>query len=379
MQNTSAWPESWSAHDQKMKPYLWSHRAVGWSKSGLGLLILYVLLFTPIGFNLEVYFAERIETTFLRWLCFFGVVGAVWLLLTLPFSLLSFYVERQFGMSKQSLVSWFADLVKGLGLGAVIGTITLGFLYLSVRFFPAGWWFSAATFLVLFSILLAQLTPVLLLPLFFQLKPMEAGVLKERLLALCKKFEVEVGDVYHLGLGMKTEKGNAAFVGLGKTKRILIGDTLYERFSHDEVEAVFAHELGHQVNNDLWKGISIAAVLLYISFFLASLIVKWWVFPAFGTDLLHPIGLFLFLVTLTVVQYPSGVLQAMYSRSRERAADRFAEEKIGLGAKLADALERLTFQNYSVFRPNAVMEFLTHSHPASWRRITKLRHVGNPS
>jgi STE24 endopeptidase len=365
--------ETWAAHDLKVKPYIWSHRAVNLSKTALGLIVLFWLIFTPFGRSLESYFGGVAGNNFIRWLLYFGVLGFGWVSIGLPFSALHFCIERRFGLSKQSMGSWLGDLVKGLLLGAVIGSITLGILYLCQNIFPRSWWFFAATLLVLFSILLAQLTPVLLIPLFFALKPMEDGSLKTRLLDLCKKFNVEVKDVFHLGLGVKTEKGNAAFVGLGRTKKIMIGDTLYERFSADEVEAVFAHELGHQVNNDLWKGIFIAALLLYISFFASFWISRHWVLPYFGAELIQPFGLFLFLLTLSVVQYPSGILQVIYSRSREWAADHFASDKIGLGKLLADALERLTLQNYSLFKPNVVIEFLTHSHPASWRRISRLR------
>src|SRR5439155_25316393 len=112
-------------------------------------------------------------------------------------------------------------------------------------------------------------------------------------------------------------------------------------------EAVFAHELGHQVHDDLWKGIAFSAVFTYIAFFLADLVVHAFIYASADTTLERPYGLLLFFVVLTVVQIPVGVLSAMFSRGRERAADAFAAERIGASAPLALALEQLTLQNYS--------------------------------
>lgn len=204
---------------------------------------------------------------------------------------------------------------------------------------------------------------------------MEAGALKDRLLELCRRYQIKVGEVYHLGLGEKTEKGNAAFVGLGKTKRIIIGDTLYEKFPPEEVEAVFAHELGHQVHQDIWKGIGLSAVLLFLAFYITELIYENWLGALLQQTLHSAYGLLFFLITLSVVQIPLGFLQTLFSRQRERAADRFASETVKMPKELASALEKLTYQNWSYFKPAAIIEFFTYSHPAPWRRISKLKQT----
>ena len=369
----SALPEMWQKHDARIKPYIWKHRIVGLSRSALGLAFLGWLLFGMRGQFLDVVLSEGITSPFLLWLAFFGIIGAFWEFISFPFSFSSHQIERDYGLSKQKMGSWLWDKVKGMLVVSVLGTIALGIVFISVRWCQSSWWFVCATLFLLFSIVLAQLAPVILIPLFFKLKPMDATPLKERLLKLCQKFNVEVKEVYHLGLGEKTEKGNAAFVGLGKTKRILIGDTLYEKHSEDQVEAVFAHELGHQVHNDLWKGIGFSAVFTYLAFFAANTLANGGVLSYFATEIDRPFGIFVFFILLSVVQMPVGVLQAAFSRYRERMADAFAAGKIGTAAPLADALEQLTLQNWSYFRPNAVLEFLTYSHPAPWRRITKLR------
>jgi STE24 endopeptidase len=306
-------------------------------------------------------------------LIFFGMLALIWEGLSFPFSLCGYHVERRFGLSRQNLGSWLADQGKGLVLKALLGGIALSVVWLTVEYFGAWWWLACATLFFLFSIGLAQLAPILLIPIFFKMKPMSEGPLKQRLLGLCRQFGIQVSEVYHLGLGEKTEKGNAAFMGLGRTKRIVIGDTLYEKYAAQEVEAVFAHELGHQVHNDLWKGIWLSTALLFFSFFAASWLGEQFVYPLVGTSAHSPFGLLIFFTIFSVVQMPLGILQAAYSRSRERAADAFALNKVGLAGSLADALEKLTVQNFGMFRPHPLMEFLFYSHPAPWRRILLLR------
>ncbi len=361
-------PKTWSEHDQKVRPYVWSHRFVSYARLLLG------LAFLVFGFKRKIFWGWQMEIEawaahpWVAWLAYFGLLGVTWEILSFPASFASYRVERSFGLSRQKVGAWFIDQMKGWGVGAVLGAIILSALFWVVRICGQSWWAFAATFLVLFSILLAQLAPVLFIPLFFKLKPLPAGELKERLLALCQKFQIHVKEIYHLGMGEKTEKGNAAFTGLGRTKRILIGDTLYEKYPADQVEAVFAHELGHQVHNDLWKGIFFSTFWIYLGFYVTNR-----VFGGMQEEISRPLGMLIFFLLFTLIQIPIGVLQAAYSRNRERAADAFAAETTKLSVPLADSLERLTLQNWGYFHPNPILEFLTYSHPAPWRRITRLR------
>lgn len=353
-------PESWIEHDRKVRPYVWSHRRLAIVQAALGLVALGLLW--KFGAGLEEALAAHLSGYGL-WLAYFGALGGAWSVVTFPFGVGHWRIERAYDLSRQPFRAWMADMVKALLVGGILGAIAMGAVYASVRLASEHWWLAAATLLVLFSILLAQLAPVLLIPIFYKLRPMEPGPLKTRLLDLCRQFDIDVKDVYHLGMREKTEKGNAAFTGLGRTKRILIGDTLYEAFPPEQVEAVFAHELGHQVHHDLWKGIGLSTLGIYASFFLASLLVE--------VD--GPYAFLRFFIALLFIRLPAGVLESAYSRSRERAADRFADERLGKGSALADALERLTFQNFGFFKPRALLEFLSHSHPAPWRRIAALR------
>lgn len=361
-------PESWLAHDRSLRPYLWSHRIVSWGSSLIGLLLVVWLLFYQGIARVEARVNEMAHAPFARWMLFFAAVVLLSKLASFPFSIAGYVIERKFNLSRQTFGKWLLDQVKGILVAAVLGFIVLGVLYWLTTSGHPYWWVGAWAFLVFFSIVLAQLLPVVLLPIFIKMKPLE-GELRTRLLELASRFKVKVAEVYQLGLGEKTEKGNAAFLGIGRTKRIVIGDTLHQKFPIDEVEAVFAHELGHQVHHDLWKGLALSAFFMLFTLFLADL--------AFGRFVVGSIatapGLFVFFVFWTLVQIPFNVAQAYYSRQKEWAADDFASTTVGMAPPLASALERLTFQNKGQFKPNAIWEWLTYSHPAPWRRILKLR------
>ncbi|MFM8314002.1 MAG: M48 family metalloprotease [Deltaproteobacteria bacterium] len=375
MNSSLSLPKAWIENDKNIKPYLWSHRVLSIGKGclTLGLLIWFVVSLRS--FVLEIYLEKTLSREFFVWLAYFGIIGAILEVCTFPFSLGHQWVEKTHQLSKQTYLSWFWDKVKGWILGGVLGTLFLGILNACVVYTGDHWWWVTAILFVGVSIILAQLAPVVLIPIFFKLEPMEMSPLKERLLKMCESFGVEVKEVYHLGMGEKTEKGNAAFVGLGKTKRIMIGDTLYKKFPAEEVEAVFAHELGHQVHNDLWKGIILSSSFLFLVFYLTKFLLDSFVHPYFQSDMTHPFGALSFFVVFSLVQMPVGFVQTLFSRWRERMADQFAFERIGSGEKLASALEQLTYQNRGLFKPNKFIEFFTYSHPAPWRRILKLRGV----
>lgn len=356
--------KTWAEHDRRVRPYVWSHRILGLLRGLLGVGLVLAGLASGAFEGLQ----SRIALPgFLSWLAYFGLLGAMWEVVSFPFSVGHWRIERRFGLSRQTFGQWMGDQVKGWVVGAVVATLALAIAYACVRWAEGLWWVFAATMMVVLGIVLTHLAPVVLIPLFFKLRPMEPGPLKDRLLRLSKEYGVEVRDIYHLGLAEKTEKGNAMFAGLGRTKRILIGDTLYTKFPPEQVEAVFAHELGHQVHNDLWKGIGFSAFRAYVTFFAAQAIL--------GRVPDRPYAFLLLALVLGVLQLPVGVLEAAFSRARERAADEFAASRVGRGPKLADALEQLTFQNWSEFRPHPALEFLTCSHPAPWRRITALRRT----
>ena len=362
----------WQAHDASVLPYVRAHRLLGHSKTALTVLLLALAFKTQWLAGLEKFLAESFSG-FSLYAAFFGTVGAIAVGAGFPFSAGGYAIERHFGLSRQSVKSWLLDQVKGLVLGAALGLIVLLFTWWALTSLGDQWWLAFGAFIFFFSVLLAQLAPVFLIPLFFKMDPLPDGELKQKLIELSARFGVSVKDVYLLGLGDKTEKGNAAFMGIGRTKRIVLGDTIYGKYPSEQVLAVFGHELGHLVHADIWRGLALSTASLFLSLGLSQWIAETWVLPRAFTWMQTPFGLLLFFVVLTLVGMPLGVVEKIHSRWRERLADGFAAEKVSMAAPLADALETLTLQNRSLFMPEGWREWLFYSHPAPWRRITRLR------
>jgi Zn-dependent protease with chaperone function len=173
---------------------------------------------------------------------------------------------------------------------------------------------------------LANVAPVVLLPIFYTVKPLDRETLRGRLMSLAEHAGAQVVGAYEWGLAEKTRKANAALAGLGSTRRILISDTMLSEYSEDEIEVVLAHELGHHVHGDIWKGLFFEGGLIVAGFYLAFLVL------GAAAPALHlagpadPAGMPLLIIAggiVTVVMIPAA---NALSRRYERSADRFALE-----------------------------------------------------
>ena len=318
-----------------------------------------------------------------EWLLVAGfgfIFGAGMYLLDLPLSFYSGYsLPHRFGLSNQTLVGWISDQVKSLLIGGVIGGFILEVVYALLRASPDLWWLWVAGFLLLFSVILANLAPVILLPIFYKLSPLgeEHADLSERLLRLSEKAGAQVRGVYRFDMSRRTKAANAALTGLGNTRRILLGDTLLDEFTPDEIETVLAHELGHHVNKDVPMGIAIESVTTLVGLWLASLLLEWGV-GLFGFEGVADVaGMPFFALVMGIYGLVTMPLGNAYSRWRERRADAYALRATGKGDAYASALARLANQNLAEADPEPWVEFLLYSHPALSKRIAFARSQGN--
>jgi STE24 endopeptidase len=341
--------------------------------TGLELAVLWILLSSGLSRTLSQWADSLTRSAILQVFLYFIVLGLAGELLTLPLDYIrGFHIEHRFGMSNQTRKAWFGDWVKSLLAGGVIGLGLAQLVYALLRTAGDHWWWIAASLTVLLMVLLAQAAPVVLLPLFYKYKPLDRPELKARLLALAEKCGARVVDVFELQLSAKSKAANAALAGLGRTRRILLGDTLLNRYTEDEIEAVLAHELGHHVHSHLWKNIGAQTGIVFLGFFLAGRFLGWGV-SAYGFEDHADLAAFpLLAVTFAVLAVV--LLPAVNSLSRqyEREADRFAAEVTGRPEALASALERLAEQNLADREPNPVAEFLFYSHPSIGRRVRAL-------
>lgn len=300
--------------------------------------------------------------------------GLPWSLLTLPLSYYSgFVLPHRYDQSTQTLREWIWDGLKSTLVSLVIGTPLLIGLYALLRASGDAWWLWAAVGYTFFGVILTSLAPVLLMPLFYEFKPLsdDRQDLAERLTDLAERAGTNVEGVYKMDMSRRTKSANAALAGLGRTRRILLGDTLLENFSPDEIETILAHELGHHVHGDIPLGIAAQTVFNFISFFIGAQVLGWAV-QAFDLQAIwDPAGLPALMLALSVVGLISMPITNLYSRWRESLADHFALERTGKPEAFASAMTRLANQNLAQVDPPRWVVILLSSHPPLRERIQK--------
>src|SRR6266567_6891836 len=181
-----------------------------------------------------------------------------------------FRLEHRYKLSNQKLRGWIWDEVKGLLVSAILAGLLVELLYFIIRQYPQHWWVIAWIGFLGVVVLLAQLAPVVLFPIFYKFEPLQDEELKLRLVRLGERAGTRVRGVYKWHLSEKSKKANAALTGLGNTRRIILADTLLDNFSPDEIEAVLAHELGHHVYRHILKGIAVHAGVTFVGFWAAN-------------------------------------------------------------------------------------------------------------
>ena len=298
------------------------------------------------------------------------VAGAGLQAIEFPFEVYSgFVVEKQFGLSKVSKYGWLWDWFKGTMIQTVLIVGVISGIYWLLRSQPDLWWLWAAVGATLLVVVLAALVPVLLLPLFYKFEPIPEGELKDRLFALADKIGTHVQGVYVWRLGDKSTKANAAVTGWGRTRRIIISDTLIESNTAEEIEVVMAHELGHHVRNDVWKMMLVQSILIFVSFFVIDLALVAWI-DSLGLRGIDDIaGLPLVLIVGVGVSLIALPIANWLSRKAESAADLYALNLTGMRDEFVSAMNKLGDQNMSQKKPNALVEFIFHSHPSVQHRI----------
>ena len=282
-----------------------------------------------------------------------------------------FVLPHRFELSTQTLGGWISDQVKEILLGGVFGLIVIEVIYAVLRAAPQTWWLWAAALLLFFRWCWPTSSPILIMPLFNKVVPLgeEYADLSARLLRLAEQAKTKVRGVYKFDMSRRTKAANAALMGLGNTRRIVLGDTLLTEFSADEIETVLAHELGHHVNRDIPVGLAIDTMLTLIGLYVASLIMNWGV-AVFGfTSPADPASLPLFILVMGLYGLITMPLGNAYSRWRERNADRYALQATDKPQAFISAMTRIANQNLGEVEPEPWEEFLLHSHPALGKRI----------
>jgi len=288
----------------------------------------------------------------------------------IPLDYYSFLVEHRYHLSNQRLRLWAWDQTKGFALSFLISQLLVQIVYFLIRLQPQWWWVTGWALFMLLSVLLAHIAPVVLFPLFYHFHALADQDLTERLTRLSEKAGANVRGVYEWMLSEKTRKANAALMGLGRTRRIVLSDTLLAACDHDEIESVLAHELGHHVHKHMLKGVVVQCVITFFGFWCLKLAIRWaafdWNRHYDQIDFANLPLMILVSAAISVVLLP--VMNA-YSRFNERQADVYAWESMGSVVPFCSAMEKLAVQNLSEREPSRIVEILFHSHPATGRRV----------
>lgn len=335
---------------------------------------LYFLLWLLFGWS-EALKDWLLRFTVNQWLLilpYVTVIGGILLLINLPLSFYQGYtLPHRFELSTQTIKCWITDQIKGLIVGGLLGVLVLEIIYAVLRSFPTLWWLWVALIMLIFNVILENIAPTVLMPIFNKFIPLgeEHADLVDRLMSLARRSGTYVKGVFTFDMSRRTKQANAGLAGLGNTRRIIIGDTLLSEFSPDEIETIMAHELGHQVNKDIPLGIIFGSLTTLVGLFLASLGLNWAV-KVFGFTGSADIAAFpVLLIILGLFGLVTMPLQNGFSRWRERRADQFALHLTHNGSAYASALKRLANQNLADAEPEACVEWLLYSHPAIGKRV----------
>jgi STE24 endopeptidase len=283
-----------------------------------------------------------------------------------------FLLDRRYGLSEQSAKSWLSDQMKSIALGAVLGVAAAVMLYAIIGEFPSAWWLVAGGLFALVAAGLTGVGPVILLPLFYSTKPLDRSGLTARLVALANRAGASVVGVFEWCVSPKTRKANAALVGLGSTRRILLADTMLAAYSEDEVEVVLAHELGHHVHGDIWKGLAVQSAVIAAGLVLAAGCLSLVGDVSLGGPA-DVAGLPVVLLAIGTVSAASLPVQLAFSRYCERQADRFALKLTRNPEAFVSTMRRLAAQNLAEEQPSTLVRWFFYSHPPIQERIASAR------
>ena len=307
-------------------------------------------------------------------LCFVVLLSILNEIGALPLAFYSgFLLERHYELSKETLTGWLADQAKSFAIALTLAAIAAEVVYGFIRLFPDRWWLAAGLTFTLLIVGLTNLAPVILLPMFYSVKPLDRDALRVRLLELADRAGARVLGAYEWGLGEKTKKANAALAGLGGTRRILVSDTMLAEFSDDEIEVVLAHEIAHHVHGDIWKGMAFESALIVAGFYLASIVLRAMAAPAGLRGVDDVAGLPLLLLAAGAVSLVMVPAAHAMSRALEREADRFALRLTRNPVAFISAMRRLGAQNLAEDNPSKIVQWLFYSHPPVRDRIAAAR------
>jgi STE24 endopeptidase len=306
---------------------------------------------------------------------FFGVTGLVFSLIELPFSYhQTFTIESKFGFNTQTLITWLIDLIKTLIVQGIIWGALLCFTIWTINRFEL-WWLYVWLFLFVFLLGLIRLYPVLIAPLFNKFEPIKDKELVEKISHLMGKEGLKIKGVFEMDASRRTKHTNAYFTGLGKSKRIVLFDSLLKSMTHDEIIGILAHEIGHWKKKHVLKNMLLSQILALIWLYLSSIFIKsFLVYDMFSIPYYHKlyIGLFIISILWEPISFFISPLFLTYSRRYEYEADDYAYNLTQNKPVLKSIFVKLAKDNLANLNPHPWYVKFYYSHPPIVDRINNI-------
>lgn len=338
--------------------------------SVLHIVILATFLISGASLELKNIISSFVEKNWLVTTVYFSIVLILFDLITLPTNFhVNFLIEHKFKLSNQSISAWFLENIKKIIVSFVMGLIFIHTIYYFLENYENLWWFYTSIVFIFFGVIFSHLAPILLIPIFYKLTPIENEALKSKLLSLCKSINAQVKGVYEINLSKDTKKANAGLTGIGNTRCVILSDTLLEKFNLKEIEVIFSHELGHHYHRHIWKLIGMEIIFTFIGLYFIDISLN-----GFGTllnitKISNIANLPLLALSFSIISFFFIPLKNAFSRALEREADKFALDTTQNPSSFISSMISLGDQNLSEIKPHPLIEAYFYSHPPLIKRL----------
>jgi len=338
----------------------------------------FILLSIVIFSGLSVFMRDVAQNISSFWIfevaVYFSLLSVFFLIFDLPLSFYTGYVlEKKYDLTNQTVGAWLKEMLKKSILSFALTLVLLEVFFCVIRISGDSWWWIFWIVWVVISLVLGKLAPVLIFPLFYKFEPLEEGSLKTKILDLVQKGGLFLKNVYVFNMSKTTKKANAAFCGMGKTRRVILADTLIENFTEEEIEMVVAHEMGHCRLKHIWKRTVSGMLVSLVLFYLVSYFLNQWD-TKFGFEGIQDVAvlplIFLIFFAMSLFLIP---IENAYSRKHEYEADDYAYQWMPNKQVFASLMEKLGKLNLANPNPHPVIEFLLYDHPSLAHRIEKIQ------
>lgn len=365
-------PQLNQERQKKAREYSRIRRRLSLSETGFSLAVLLILIFTGV---------FRWFTGLFDWpviaeaVVFFLALLVGGEILTSPLTYYrGFVLSHRYGISKQKLGGWLADLAKGGSIGLVLGAAAAAVGYWFLLNFPGFWWLLAWGLMILVTVLMSIVAPIWLVPLFYKIKPLTDSDLKSRLEQLAQKAGAKVHGIFVLDFSSKVTSANAALMGLGRTRRIVLSDTLLQQYSTPEIEVITAHEIGHHMNRDIFRLFVVQTAVYLVILKIIDVVLKASVSPLGFSSIADPAAFPLLMLLFGALGALASLLTNAYTRHVESQADGYALSLTDNSKAFTNSMTRLVNQNLAVAYPPRWEELLFYDHPSYNKRVEQARN-----